>query len=146
MEDGITLHWSRWERIAYIAFFAVWCAFLVVIFWRSTDGSTLFRVVPGLMLAFGVVTFVRMLGVSVRTRGDELVVRNPLRTIRLTRSDIERFSIGRYARQGQARVYVERHSGPDVRMVALEQPLPRPGREREAESKLDRLEAWRTGS
>ncbi len=145
MADEIVLRWSRWERIAYIAFFAVWLAFVLLAFRSGLTGSD--NVFLVLLLAFGAASFVRMLGVSVQARGDELMVRNPLRTPRIPRSDIERFSIARFARAGRASAYAERRGGGrDLRMVALEQPLPRPGREREVESKLDRLEAWRTGS
>jgi Bacterial PH domain len=148
MVDELTLRWSRGDRIAYTVFFSGWLVFVLLALRSGVRGSDrLLLVLPGVMLAFGATTFVRMLRVSVQVRGDALVVRNPLRTHRILRSDIERFSIGRFARAGQARAYVERRDGRrDVPMFALETPLPRPSREREVESKLDRLEAWRTGS
>jgi hypothetical protein len=144
--DEIDFRWSRGARIGYIAFFAAWCAFLVVFFLNSRGDGVMFSLVPGFMLVFGLSSFVRTLRLSVRTRGDELVVRNTLRTHRLARADIDRFSIGRYARRGQQQAYAELRAGRDVRLMALERPVPMLTRDRDIERSLDRLEAWRTGS
>lgn len=98
------------------------------------------------MLVVGLALFVRTLGLSVRTRGDELLVHNAVRTHTLARADITRFSIGRFARRGQQQVYAEQRTGRDVQLMALERPLPVPSRDRNLEPALDRLETWRTGS
>lgn len=144
--DEIEFRWSRGARIGYTAFFAAWSAFLVVVILTTRDGIITFTVLPALMLVFGLAVFVRTLGLSVRTRGDELLVHNTVRTHTLARADIARFSIGRYARRGQQQAYAEQRTGRDVRLMALERPLPIPSRDRDLEPALDRLEAWRTGS
>ena len=75
-----------------------------------------------------------------------LLVRNPWRTHRLARGDIAGFSTGRYQRVGHETAYVDLRGGDSVRLVAVEQQFPLPGRARALEPVLDRLETWRTGS
>jgi hypothetical protein len=144
-QDEVEVRWSRGARVSYTAAFAAWCAFLVFFVLNTRDETVTFTVVPALMLVFGLTFFVRTLRLSVRTRGDELLVRNTVRTHVLARADIARFSIGRYAQRGQQQAYAERRTGRGVRLMALERPLPILARDRDIEPALDRLEAWRTG-
>lgn len=133
-------------RAFAVAVTVVWAAILVSIA-LSDDGEAgpLWRRLPAFMLVYGVVMMIRWQRMVVLARPDELMVRNPWRSRTVPRSAIAGFSTGRYQRVGHRTVRADLRDGGYVRLVALDQAFPLPGRERAVEPALDRLEAWRTG-
>lgn len=141
----MVLSWSRGQRIAYTAFFAVWSGSLLAIFVSQlgTDTALWWRLFPLAMVVAGTVGYVRVVRMEVRTLAEEMVVRNPLRSHRIARADLTGFHTGPNPwgwRRG-LRVYAGRRDGRAVALVALD---PLPFEHRAIEPDLDRLEAWRS--
>lgn len=144
--DGFTLRRPRGWRIASAVLLPVWIGWLgFVLLGADERPPPAFLVIAALMVAYGVAMTIRTVRLAVVATAEELVVRNLWGTHRIPRSDITGFSTGRYQRVGHRTVYADRRSGRAVRLMALEQSFPLPGRERDVEPDLDRLEGWRAG-
>ena len=129
------------------AWIVVWAAFVISFLAIAVrEGNRGFIVITALMLVYGAVIGVRVAGVRIEAKPETLVVRNPWRTRRLARGDIAGFSTGRYQRVGHETAFADLCGGNSVRLTAIEQQFPLPGRARALEPALDRLEAWRTGT
>lgn len=95
-------------RVFAVAVFVVWAAILVSITLSDDAGEAgpLWRLLPALMLAYGVVMMIRWQRMVVLARPEELMVRNPWRSRTVPRSAIAGFSTGRYQRVGHQTVRV----------------------------------------
>lgn len=143
--DSFVLKPGRGYRIAMGAWFAVWAAFVIsFLVTAAREGNRAFVVITALMLAYGAVMGARTARRRIEAEPDALVVRNLWRSRRLARSEIAGFSTGRYQRVGHETAYADLRGGGSVRLTAIEQQFPLPGRARALEPVLDRLESWRT--
>jgi Bacterial PH domain len=146
-EGSFVLKRGRGYRIAMGAWIGVWAALVVSFLVTAVrEGNRVVVVITALMLVYGAVMGARVTRTRIEAEPETLVVRNPWRTHRLARGDIGGFSTGRYQRVGHETAYVDLRGGDSVRLAAVEQQFPLPGRGRALEPVLDRLENWRTGS
>jgi hypothetical protein len=127
-------------RVYVAAFVAAWVALGAA---AAHEAGRAAAIVPAVIVVAGLAFAWLLFRVRVDSDGDELVVRNHLRTQRLRRGEIEAFRLGRPSYQpfGEL-VYVLLRDGSVVALDATNRAsLTGPGRRRLA-ARLDELRAW----
>ncbi|WP_432540702.1 hypothetical protein [Kineococcus sp. SYSU DK002] len=87
--DDLDVRAPRWARIYTVVFATAWLSLLGSLAVRGLRDGDAGALVTVPMAAVGIVLFSRLLLLRARTHGEELVVRNALRTRRIRRADVE---------------------------------------------------------
>ncbi len=131
-------------RIYVVLFTVVWCGLLASVVVRLFSRGSPTALIGLAMLALGAFLGYRLCRLGVHAEQDLLVVRNNLRTLRLTRTDIAGCRKGgtRGGFPGSQAVQLLLHDQALVPLDVTAAPLPLPWSRARLQQQLEQLQAW----
>ncbi len=88
-KDDLDVRAPRWARVYICCFAALWLGLLASFAVRGLREGDAGALITVPMAAVGVFLFTRFFRLRARTQGEELLVRNTMRTRRIRRADVE---------------------------------------------------------